>query len=53
MNVNDVSVLEMINRIIASDRLNKKQILQIVQLASIADNLKELEENMRWESAKS
>ena len=42
MNVNDDSVLEMINNLIASDRLNKKQILQIVNLASISNNIKEL-----------
>ena len=36
MNVNDESVLEMINRLIATDRLNKNQILQLVNLASIS-----------------
>ena len=53
MNVNDVSVLEMINRLIASNRLNKNQILQLVNLASISYNIKELEENMKWETFKS
>ena len=53
MNVNDASVLEMINRLIASDRLNKNQILQLVNLASVSNNIIELEENLRWESFKS
>ena len=53
MNVNDATVLELINRLIASDRLNKNQILQLVNLASISNNVKELEENMKWETFKS
>ena len=53
MNLSDPKVLEMVNRIIASDRLNKRQILQIVNLASISSNLKELKENMNWEYFKS
>ena len=53
MNVNDSSVLEMINRLIAIDRLNKNQILQLVNLASISNTFSELEENLKWESFKS
>ena len=53
MNVNDSSVLEMINSIIASDRLNKKQILQIVNLASISNSINELKDFMIWETVKS
>ena len=53
MNVNDASVLEMINRLIATDRLNKNQILQLVNLASVSKNINELEENMKWETFKS
>jgi len=53
MNVNDASVLEVINRHIASDRLNKNQILQLVNLASISININELKENMKWETFKS
>ena len=49
MNVNDDSVLVMINNLIASDRLDKKQILQLVKLAVISNNIKELKDNMRWE----
>ena len=53
MNLADPNVLEMVNGLIASDRLNKSQILQIVNLASISSNLKELKENMKWEYFKS
>ena len=53
MNVNDASVLEMINRLIATDRLNKNQILQLVKLTSISKSINELEENMKWETFKS
>ena len=53
MNVNDESVLEMINRHIATDRLNKHQILQLVNLASISNSIYELQENMKWEAFKS
>jgi len=53
MNVNDLSVLQMINRLIAIYRLNKNQILQLVNLASISKNINELEDNMKWETFKS
>ena len=53
MNLNDASVLEKINRLIASNRLNKKQILQIVNLASISNSISELIDNMQWENFKS
>ena len=53
MNVNDPSVLDRINRLIATDRLNKKQILQLVNLASISKSINELEENMKWEDSNS
>ena len=42
MNVNDASVLELINKLIATDRLNKNQILQLVNLASISNSMNEL-----------
>ena len=53
MKLNDPRVLEMVNRLIASERLNKKQILQIVKLAPISTTLKELKENIKWEYFKS
>ena len=52
MNINDASVLEIINNLIASDRLNKKQILEVVNLASISNNIKELKDNLKWETFK-
>ena len=52
MNVNDAYVLEMINKLIISDRLNKNQILQLVNLASISGDIKELKDNMKWETFK-
>ena len=53
MNVNDTYSLEMINRLIAINRLNRNQILQLIELASISCNINELEENMDWENFKS
>ena len=52
MNVNDDSVLEIINNLIASDRLNKIQILQILNLVSISKSINELKENIKWEKLK-
>ena len=52
MDVNDVSVLNLINRHIATNRLNKNQILHLVNLASISYDITELEENMNWETFK-
>ena len=53
MNINDKSVLAMINRLIAIDRLNKNQILQMVNLVSISNDINDLKENLKWESFKS
>ena len=53
MNLNDPKVLEMVNELIVSDRLNKNQIFQIVKLISISSNIKELKENFKWEYLKS
>ena len=53
MNINDDLVLEMINKLITVNRLNKNQILQIVNLASISNNIQELKDNMTWETFKS
>ncbi len=51
MNINDTSVLIMINNLIACDRLSKKQILQIVKLVSISNNIEDLKENIQWENS--
>ena len=52
MNINDETVLKKVNRIIATDRLNKNQILQLVNLVSISKSINELKENMKWETFK-
>ena len=45
MNINDQSVLEMLNKLIAMDRLNKNQILQMVNLVSLSNDINELKDN--------
>ena len=52
MNINDKSVLEMINKLIAVNRLNKTQILQMVNLVSISNDINDLMDNLKWESSK-
>tara|TARA_B100000161_G_scaffold242025_1_gene194932 strand:- start:240 stop:407 length:168 start_codon:yes stop_codon:yes gene_type:complete len=53
MNINDKSVLEMLNKLIAVKRLNKTQILQMVNLVSISNDINDLKDNLKWESSKS
>ena len=53
MNINDKSVLEMLNKLIAINRLNKVQILQMVNLVSISNDINDLKDNLKWESSKS
>ena len=53
MNINDKSVLEMLNKLIAINRLNKTQILQMVNLASISNDFNDLKDNLKWESSTS
>ena len=50
MDINDPSILNIINGFIASDRLNKNEILQLVSLASISYDIDDLKDNMNWES---
>ena len=50
MNINDKSVLEMLNKLIAIDRLNKNQILQMVNLVSLSIDINDLKDNLKWES---
>ena len=52
MNISDKSVLEMLNKLIAIDRLNKTQILQMVNLVSISNDINDLKENLKWEGHK-
>ena len=53
MNINDKSVLEMLNKFIAINRLNKTQILQMVNLVSISNDFNDLKDNLKWENSKS
>ena len=53
MDINDKSVLEMLNKLIATNRLNKTQILQMVNLVSISNDIHDLKDNLKWESSKS
>ena len=53
MNINDRSILEILNRYIAIDRLNKSQILQMVNLVSLSNDINDLKDNLRWESSNS
>ena len=53
MNINDKSVLEMLNKIIVINRLNKSQILQMENLVSISNDINDLKDNLKWESSKS
>lgn len=53
MNINDKSVLEMLNKLIVINRLNKSQILQMVNLVSISNDFNDLKENLKWESSNS
>ena len=53
MNINDKSVLEMLNKLIAIKRLNKTQILQMVNLVSISNDITDLKDNLNWETSKS
>ena len=53
MNINDKSVLEILNKLIASNRLNKTQILQMVNLVPISNDVNDLKDNIKWEGFKS
>ena len=53
MNINDKCVLDMLNKLIAIDRLNKSQILQMVNLVSISSDINDLKDNLIWEYSKS
>ena len=53
MNINDKTVLEMLNKLIIIDRLTKTQILQMMNLVSISNDFNDLKDNLKWESSKS
>ena len=49
MNINDNFVIDTLNRFIASDRLNKYQILEMLNLVSVSNDINELRDNLNWE----
>ena len=51
MNINDNYVLDVLNKFIVSERLNKSEILQMVSLASISNDLSDLKDNLKWETS--
>ena len=53
MNINDKSVIEMLNEFIVIDRLDKSQILQMVNLVSLSYDINDLKDNLKWESSNS
>ena len=53
MNINDKSVLDMLNKLIAINRLNNSQILQMVNLVSLSIDINDLKDNLKWENPKS
>ena len=38
------------NKLIAIDRLNKTQVLQMVNLVSLSNDINDLKDNLKWES---
>ena len=53
MNINDKYVLEMLNKFIVIDRLNKRQVLNMVNLVSFSSNIDDLKDNLNWENTNS
>ena len=49
MNINDEAVLELLNNLIVIDRLNKSQILKMVNLVSLSKDINDLKDNLKWE----
>ena len=42
----------MLNKFIANGRLNKTQILQMVNLVPISNDINDLKDNLKWEDSK-
>ena len=53
MNVHDKSVLEMLNKLIVIGRLNRSQILKMVNLVSLSNDINDLKDNLKWENPNS
>ena len=50
MNIDDNYILDSLNKLIITDRLNKSQILRMLKLVSISNDIQELKDNLKWES---
>ena len=50
MNINDNYVLDILNKFIVSERLNKSEMLQMISLVSISNDLSDLKDNLKWET---
>ncbi len=49
MDINEDIVLDSLNKFIVTNRLNKFQILRLVELVSISKDIYDLEDNLYWE----
>ena len=49
MNIHDKYVLEMLNNLIAINRLDKNQVLQMVNLVYLSNDINDLKDNLKWE----
>ena len=52
MNINDSSVIDMLNNFIAVRRLTKIEILHMIKLASVSKDINDLKDNLIWETSK-
>ena len=52
MNIKDHNVLKKVNELIASNRLNKSEILQVVKLLPVSKDINDLKDNLKWEKPK-
>ena len=52
MNINDSSVIYILNNFIVVRRLTKIEILQMVKLVSVSEDINDLKENLMWETSK-
>ena len=51
MNINDNDVIDNLNTLIVSHRLNRNQILKMLKLVSISKDIQELKDNLNWEES--
>ena len=53
MNIKDHNVLVKVNELIATNRLNRNEILQVVKLLPVSTDISDLKDNLKWETPKS